>query len=63
MKKLINISDALLAEALTYSDATDAGDAVRIALEEYVRRQRVAKVSRMFGTFKSICTNDEIELA
>jgi len=63
MKTTIDIPDNVMEETVTYSNAKTKRDAILTAMEDYNRRQRVARVMEMFGTFKSISSNDEIEAA
>jgi len=63
MKTTIDIPDRVMEETATYSNAKTKRDAILTAMEDYNRRQRVARVMEMFGTFKSLSSNEEIEAA
>lgn len=61
MKTTINIPDKELRDAMKFTKAKTKRDAVVHALEDFNRRKRMAELTKHFGTFKSIMTNDEIE--
>lgn len=48
-------------EALTYSRARTKKDAVRIAVEDYNRRQRLKKLADRLGSFDGFPTPEELE--
>jgi hypothetical protein len=61
MKATFDIPDPIMEETTMHSNAATEQEAVLIALEDYNRRHRTAKLMRIFGTFKSISSNWEIE--
>ncbi len=61
MKTTIDIPDVIMEEAASYANVKTKREVILAALEEYNHTRRVEKVIAMFGTFKTIMTNDEIE--
>ena len=62
MKTTIDIPDQLLSDALRFTKAKTKKDAILTALEDFIRRQRVAALTSSFGTW-DIASNEEIEAA
>ena len=60
MKTTIDIPDELMKDALKFSKASTKREAVVSALEDYIRRQKVKKVLKMFGTFENMMTQEEL---
>lgn len=61
MKTTIDIPDHVMEETTQYSHAKTKREAILTAMEDYNRRHRAAKIMKMFGTFTSADSNDEIE--
>ena len=61
MKTTIDIPDRMLKEAMRYSGASTKRDAVLQALEEYNRRQRIARLAEHLGTFEHFITSEQLE--
>ncbi len=62
MKTTIDIPDQLLSDALRFTKAKTKKDAILTALEDFIRRKRVAALTSSFGTW-DIANNEEIEAA
>jgi len=62
MKTTIDIPDRELKEAMKYTRAKTKRDAVVHALEDFNRRRRLAKLSKMLGTFKDFMTQDDLKM-
>ncbi len=62
MKTTIDIPDKTLSDAIFYTRAKTKKDAILTALEDFIRRQKVAALSDTFGTW-DIASNAEIEAA
>jgi len=62
MKTTIDIPDEELKEAIRHTGAKTKKDAVVRALKEFNRRQRLAKLASMLGTFKDFMTPEELEI-
>jgi Arc/MetJ family transcription regulator len=61
MKTTIDIPEKELKEAMRFTKAKTKREAVNTALAEFNRRKRVEELSKHFGTFTSLMTNDEME--
>lgn len=61
MKTTIDIPDEILQEALRFSGAQTKREAVLRALEEYNRRQRMARLASHLGTFKHFMTREDLD--
>ena len=61
MKTTIDIPDGVLEEAMRHSGARTKREAVLRALEEYNRRQRMARLSRHLGTLSELPTIEELK--
>lgn len=61
MKTTIDIPDKIMEEAASYANVKTKREVILAALEEYNHKRRVENVIAMFGTFKTMMTNDEIE--
>jgi Arc/MetJ family transcription regulator len=61
MKTTIDIPDEILKEAMGYCSATTKREAVLHALEEYNRRQRMARLARRLGTFEKFMTRKDLD--
>jgi len=62
MKTTIDIPDQLLSDTLRFTKAKTKKDAILTALEDFIRRQRVAALTSSFGNW-DIASNEEIEAA
>ena len=60
MKTTIDIPVEALEEAMRHSGARTKREAVVTAIEEYNRRQRVARLLARFGTFDGVMTPAEL---
>lgn len=61
MKTTIDIPDDVLKEAMGHSGAVTKREAVLRALEEYNRRQRMARLAKHLGTFQQFMTRKDLE--
>jgi Arc/MetJ family transcription regulator len=61
MKTTIDIPERILKEAVRFSGASTERDAVLVALKEYNRRRRTARLSKYLGTFENFLTADELK--
>ena len=61
MKTTIDIPDRLLNEAMELTKAKTKREAVVVAMSEYVRRERMASLTKYAGTFTTLMSNEEIE--
>jgi hypothetical protein len=61
MKTTIDIPDSELRDAIRFTGAKTKREAVVTAIREFNRRKRAAEAVKMFGTFKSVAANNEIE--
>jgi Arc/MetJ family transcription regulator len=61
MKTTVDIPDGMLEEAMRYSGAATKREAVLRAIEEYNRRQRMARLAKHLGTFRHLMTRRELE--
>ena len=61
MKTTIDIPDSELAQAMKYTGAKTKKAAVVIALKDFNKRQRLARLVRILGTFDDFMTQDELK--
>jgi Arc/MetJ family transcription regulator len=61
MKTTIDIPDKELREAIKHTRARTKRDAVVHAIREFNRRQRLAKLSRILGTFRDFMTREDLK--
>ncbi len=61
MKTTIDIPEEELEAAMRFTKAKTKREAVNVALAEFNRRRRAEEVIKLFGTFKSLPTNEELE--
>jgi Arc/MetJ family transcription regulator len=61
MKTTIDIPDDVLKEAMKYSKAATKREAVVTALEDYNRRNRMARLVRHLGKSNGFFTPQELE--
>ncbi len=60
MKTTIDIPQKTLQEAVKYTHAKTKKEAVVKALEEFNRRQRLAKLANKLGTFDRFISREEL---
>lgn len=61
MKTTVDIPNQVMEEALAYTCARTKKEAVRIAVEDFNRRQRLKKLADQLGTFDGFLTPEELE--
>ncbi len=61
MKTTIDIPDGVLQEAMKHCGSATKREAILLALEEYNRRRRMARLAKKLGTFEKFMTRDELE--
>lgn len=62
MKTTIDISESELRQAMKYTGAKTKKDAVVFALKDFNKRQRLAQLARILGTFEDFMTLDELKI-
>jgi Arc/MetJ family transcription regulator len=62
MKTTIDIPDEELRQAIRFTGAKTKKDAVVFALKDFNRRQRLAMLAKMLGTFNDFMTPDELKV-
>ena len=61
MKTTIDLPENELAEAMLHTKAKTKTEAVSMAVAEYNRRQRLAKLADKMGTFKEMMTRTDLK--
>ena len=61
MKTTINLPESELAEAMRHTKAKTKTEAVSLAVAEYNRRQRLAKLADKMGTFKDMMSRTDLK--
>jgi Arc/MetJ family transcription regulator len=61
MKTTVDIPEEMLREAMRHSGAATKKEAVRLAIEEYNRRKRMAHLADCLGRFENFVSQDELE--
>ena len=61
MKTTIDIPDAVLEDAMTFSKAKTKRAAVLTAIQDYNRRQRMARLTRHLGTCMGMVSIADLE--
>jgi len=61
MKTTIDIPEKVLREAMRHSGSSTKREAVLLALEEFNRRRRMARLAENLGTFDDFISRDELE--
>lgn len=61
MKTTIDLPENELAEAMLHTKASTKTEAVCMAVAEYNRRQRLAKLADKMGTFKDMMTRTDLK--
>jgi Arc/MetJ family transcription regulator len=62
MKTTIDLPEAELAEAMRHTRAKTKTEAVSLAVADYNRRQRLAKLAVKFGTFKDMMSRADLKM-
>ncbi len=60
MKTTIDLPESELAEAIRHTGAKTKTEAVSLAVADYNRRQRLARLAARMGTFKDLMTRGEL---
>ena len=60
MKTTIDLPESELAEALRHTGAKTKTEAVSLAVADYNRRQRLARLAGRMGTFKDMMTRGDL---
>jgi Arc/MetJ family transcription regulator len=61
MKTTIDLPEDELAEVMRHTKAKTKTEAVNLAVAEYNRRQRLARLADKLGTFKGMMTRADLE--
>ena len=61
MKTTVDLPEDALAEAMRHTKAKTKTEAVSLAVAEYNRRQRLAKLADKLGTFKDMMTRADLK--
>ncbi len=61
MKTSVDIPSSELDAAIRFSGAKTKNQAVNVAIKDYNRRQRLARLAEKLGTFDKIMTLDELD--
>jgi Arc/MetJ family transcription regulator len=61
MKTTIDLPEKELAEAMRHTKARTKTEAVNLAVADYNRRQRLAKLADKLGTFQDMMTRGDLE--
>ena len=61
MKTTIELSDRVMEQAMLYTAAKTKKDAVRIAVEDFNRRQRLKRLAEKLGTFDGFLSPEDLE--
>ena len=62
MKTTIDIPESELRQAMKYTGAKTKKDAIVFALKDFNKRQRLAQLARILGTFEDCMTQDELKI-
>jgi hypothetical protein len=62
MKTTIDIPDNELKEAIKYTGSKTKREAVVIALIDFNKKQRLAALAKMLGTFKDFMTQEDLNV-
>lgn len=60
MKTTVDIPENDLAEVMKHTKAGTKTEAVALAVADYNRRQRLAKLAGRLGTFRDLMTREEL---
>lgn len=61
MKTTVDIPEEMLLEAMRHSGATTKKAAVRVAIEEYNRRKRMARLADFLGRYENFMSAEELQ--
>jgi Arc/MetJ family transcription regulator len=61
MKTTVDIPEDMLRETMKHSGATTKKEAVHIALQEYNRRKRMARLAESLGAFEHFISSEELK--
>ncbi|MES1166412.1 MAG: type II toxin-antitoxin system VapB family antitoxin [Pseudomonadota bacterium] len=61
MKTTIDLPESEMAEVMRHTKAKTKTEAVNLAVAEYNRRQRLAKLADKLGTFKDMMTRADLK--
>jgi Arc/MetJ family transcription regulator len=61
MKTTIDIPQDALSDVIKFTGAKTKREAILIAVREYNRRQRMARLTRFLGTCKELMSVEELE--
>ena len=62
MKTTIDIPESELKQAMKYTGAKTKKDAIVFALKDFNKRQKLAQLARILGTFEDFMTQDELKI-
>ena len=62
MKTTIDIPESDLKQVMKYTGAKTKKDAIVFALKDFNKRQRLAQLAKMLGTFDDFLTQDELKI-
>ena len=62
MKTTIDIPDKELRQAMKFTGAKTKKDAIIFALKDFNKRQRLARLAKILGTFDDFMTQDELKI-
>ena len=60
MKTTIDLPESEIVEAMKHTKAKTKTEAVNLAVADFNRRQRLARLAAQMGTFKDLMTRDEL---
>ncbi|HEX9783442.1 MAG TPA: type II toxin-antitoxin system VapB family antitoxin [Opitutaceae bacterium] len=61
MKTTVDLPENELAEAMRHSKAKTKTEAASLAVADYNRRKRLAKLASKLGTFKDMMTREDLQ--
>lgn len=61
MKTTVDIPEEMLREAMKHAGVSTKKQAVRLAIEEYNRRKRMADLADLLGRFDNFMSQEELE--
>ena len=62
MKTTIDIPDQELKEVLKHTGAKTKKDAIVFAVKNFNKKQRLAKIAQILGTFNDFMTQDDLKM-
>jgi Arc/MetJ family transcription regulator len=63
MKTTVDLPESELAEALRHTGAKTKTEAVSLAVADFNRRQRLARLAEKMGTFTDLITGEDLKNA